>query len=96
MINPQRTDMRQREALSTLVDSAGWQDILATAENDILKPLRSKLMNDPELDPREQTGCVRALKAVRQLIELPYKKLADSGGHKLEDVMPERVRRLFT
>lgn len=88
--------MRQRESLSSLVDSPGWQDLLATAEEDIIKPLRAKLFRDALLDPREQTGCVRALQSMRQLIELPYKKLADATGHKLEDVIPERVSRLFT
>lgn len=96
MDNPRRIDMRQREALSSLIDSAGWQDLLATAEDDIIKPLRAKLFKDAALDPREQTGCVRALQSMQKLIELPYKKLADSMDKKLEDVLPERVSRLFT
>lgn len=95
-LNPGRHGAMTREAYSSFVDSAGWSDFLHTAEEDIIKPMRAKALKDPALTEREQTGIVRALGAVRQLIELPYKKLAEGSGKKLEDVMPESVRRLFT
>lgn len=95
-VNPARSSARDREALSTFVDSAAWMDFVRTADEDILRPLRAKVLKDPELDPREQTGVVRALQQVQKLIESPYKKLAEASGKKIEEVMPAEVRRLFT
>jgi hypothetical protein len=96
MVNLQRSSTRTHEGLSALVASDGWLSLVDTAETEIIKPLRAKALTNAALDPREQTGIVRALQAVRSLIELPYAKLAKASGKSLEDVMPQAVGRLFT
>lgn len=95
MINPIRGTESERERLSVFIDSPTWIDILKTVEEDVIRPLRSKALNDPALDPREHTGVVRALQAVRQVIQLPYERLAKATGKKLDEVLPQEVKRLF-
>jgi hypothetical protein len=96
IVNPDRIEAGRREDLTVFVNSAGWTDVLRGIEEDIVKPLRAKALKDAALDPREHTGVVRALQAVRQCVEYPYKKLADSSGKKLDEVLPGWVERLFT
>jgi hypothetical protein len=94
-MNHARSAARQTESLSVFVDSAGWNLIIDTAEETIIAPLRAKALRDAALDPREQTGVVRALAAVRALLQLPYEKLAEQTGKPLEDYLPTKITRLF-
>ena len=95
IVNPRRAETSLREQFSVLVESPAWADIVYTAEHDIIRPLRTKALTDGALDPREQTGVVRALAAIQTLLELPYRKLAEVGGKKFDEVLPQEIARLF-
>lgn len=95
IVNAARADASEREMLSELVESRMWKLFVDTAEEDIIGPLRTKALTDPRLDPREHTGIVMALQKVQALIMLPYERLARAAGKPVQDILPERIARLF-
>jgi hypothetical protein len=94
-MNHARTASRQAESLTVFVDSSGWNMLIDRAEEEIIGPLRARALHDAKLDPREQTGVVRALGAIKAILYLPYEKLAEQSGKPLEEYLPDKITRLF-
>lgn len=93
------TDVKRiikREALSAFVESTGWNAVLDAAEAEIISVLRARALTEGRLDPREHTGVVRSLEALRAFVELPYAQIARAANEPIEQIVPERIRKFFT